>query len=214
MALMSSGGGLSNRKLELATAVPEDVIAGKTFYSGDKEIKSGVIPDYGYDPLAKSVGTYNPGDGNRVYLYLQNADTDQQDVGGHVTRSICAKSSDVLNALYSGNIIKSGAGLYWTYSVGYEHQVNTSVTIPAGQGYRTVIINMVPNSSKWNAPKISSGSLLGPYDIFMNGAAAGGSPNYMSQGRTYIVNNATFPLTIRFTTTNWDWRWGIQVYVA
>lgn len=140
MALMSSGGGLSNRKLELATAVPEDVIAGKTFYSGDKEIKSGVIPDYGYDPLAKSVGTYNPGDGNRVYLYLQNADTDQQDVGGHVTRSICAKSSDVLNALYSGNIIKSGAGLYWTYSVGYEHQVNTSVTIPAGQGYRTVII--------------------------------------------------------------------------
>ena len=37
MALMSSGGGLSNGKLGLATATPEDAISGKTFYSGDSD---------------------------------------------------------------------------------------------------------------------------------------------------------------------------------
>lgn len=107
MALMSSGGGLGNGKLELATAIAEDVLFGKTFYSGDKELKTGLIPDYGYEPLAKSVGIYNPGDGNRVYLYLQNADTDQQNLGGHVTRSICASANAVLNTLHNGKEIKT-----------------------------------------------------------------------------------------------------------
>lgn len=37
----NSGGGLSNNKLELATAVITDVVAGKTFYAGNKELKVG-----------------------------------------------------------------------------------------------------------------------------------------------------------------------------
>lgn len=47
MALMSSGGGLDNGKLELATAIAEDVLFGKTFYSGDKELKNGIMPNNG-----------------------------------------------------------------------------------------------------------------------------------------------------------------------
>lgn len=43
-----SGGGLSNSKLALATAKEEDVTSGKTFYSGDKELKTGsYINNYG-----------------------------------------------------------------------------------------------------------------------------------------------------------------------
>lgn len=88
MALMSSGDGLSNGKLELATAAPEDVISGKTFYSGDKELKTGLIPDYGYEPQASRIGTYNAGNGDCVYLYLPNADTDTQSLGGKIIRSL------------------------------------------------------------------------------------------------------------------------------
>lgn len=39
------GGGLTNSKLALADAQPEDVRSGKKFYSGDKQIKTGTNPD-------------------------------------------------------------------------------------------------------------------------------------------------------------------------
>lgn len=41
MSMMSSGGGLNNSKLALATAQENEVLAGKTFYSGSKDIKTG-----------------------------------------------------------------------------------------------------------------------------------------------------------------------------
>lgn len=47
MALMTASGGLSNSKLALANAGTEDVLNGKTFYSGDKEIKTGLITNNG-----------------------------------------------------------------------------------------------------------------------------------------------------------------------
>lgn len=39
--MISAGGGLSNSKLKLATATANDVVSGKTFYAGDKTIKTG-----------------------------------------------------------------------------------------------------------------------------------------------------------------------------
>lgn len=47
MANMSSGGGLSNGKLELATAGTSDVLAGKTYYAGNKELKTGRMENRG-----------------------------------------------------------------------------------------------------------------------------------------------------------------------
>ncbi|MBP1553359.1 MAG: hypothetical protein J6B21_04310 [Oscillospiraceae bacterium] len=38
-----SGGGLSNSKLALATATAADVLTGKTFYSGNKTLKTGTL---------------------------------------------------------------------------------------------------------------------------------------------------------------------------
>lgn len=40
----NGGGGLSNSKLTLATAVQSDVTLGKTFYAGNKELKTGTKP--------------------------------------------------------------------------------------------------------------------------------------------------------------------------
>lgn len=36
-------GGLSNSKLKLATATESDVVSGKTFFSGDKVVKTGTL---------------------------------------------------------------------------------------------------------------------------------------------------------------------------
>lgn len=47
MALMTASGGLSNGKLALATAGTADVLAGKTYYAGDKEIKTGTMTNQG-----------------------------------------------------------------------------------------------------------------------------------------------------------------------
>lgn len=42
-AMMAPGGGLSGGKLALATAEADDVLAGKTYYAGDKELKTGTL---------------------------------------------------------------------------------------------------------------------------------------------------------------------------
>lgn len=45
MGLQSTSGGLTKSKLALATADPSAVMEGFTFYSGDKNLKTGIIPD-------------------------------------------------------------------------------------------------------------------------------------------------------------------------
>lgn len=43
-------GGLSNSNLKLATATVADVASGKTFYAGDKTIKTGTLKGYATNP--------------------------------------------------------------------------------------------------------------------------------------------------------------------
>lgn len=52
-----SGGGLSNSKLAEATASESDVLSGKTFYSGSKELKTGTL-DYNISLLYSSTGNW------------------------------------------------------------------------------------------------------------------------------------------------------------
>ena len=45
---MIGGGGLSSSALALANAAEADVVSGKTFYAGDKTLKTGTLVPYGY----------------------------------------------------------------------------------------------------------------------------------------------------------------------
>lgn len=47
MGKMTAGGGLTTSKLALATAQAAEVLSGKTFYAGDKAIKTGSMPNRG-----------------------------------------------------------------------------------------------------------------------------------------------------------------------
>lgn len=42
---MGPSNGLNNSKLQLATAIAENVLSGKTFYAGDKSLKTGSMPN-------------------------------------------------------------------------------------------------------------------------------------------------------------------------
>lgn len=47
MGLMMASGGLTTSKLQLATAVENEVLSGETFYAGDKCLKKGSMPNIG-----------------------------------------------------------------------------------------------------------------------------------------------------------------------
>lgn len=55
----SGGSGLGNSKLALATATEADVLSGKTFYAGDKELKTGTL-----DPGSNLVSLVSSGTAN------------------------------------------------------------------------------------------------------------------------------------------------------
>ena len=61
-AFMMPGGGLMNGKLALADADASDVMSGKTFYAGDKEIKTGT-----FDLSAADAGPNDVMSGKKFY---------------------------------------------------------------------------------------------------------------------------------------------------
>lgn len=61
-AFMMPGGGLTNGKLALADADASDVMSGKTFYAGDKEIKTGT-----FDLSAADAGPNDVMSGKKFY---------------------------------------------------------------------------------------------------------------------------------------------------
>ena len=60
MGLMTASGGLTKRKLALADAVPEDVVAPKSFYAGgSKDLKTGTLAEQPGVVDAQSITVYN-----------------------------------------------------------------------------------------------------------------------------------------------------------
>lgn len=105
------------------------------------------------------------------------------------------------------------AKYYWSYpSYNNEHSVNYTLTIPKDSKIKSLVMILTPSSDKWVAPVVTSGTLSGPYVIYMNGAASGGWTNTVNQGCAYVLNDIKLPCSITFKTSNWDWRWGIQVF--
>ena len=67
--MLSQSPGLSSGKLKNATATSSDVISGKTFYAGDKNLKTGTLEDRPNDVQCPVVTQYDPNTGF-VYLAL------------------------------------------------------------------------------------------------------------------------------------------------
>lgn len=68
MGLMTASSGLTNRKLELATATPDKVSADATYYAGDKTLKTGTLVERGANQNGTGCGV--SGSGDSAYLYI------------------------------------------------------------------------------------------------------------------------------------------------
>lgn len=84
-AHIHGSGGLSNRKLRQADAVADNVVEGKTFYAGDKALKTGTLPEYPNQNVPANIwlttnyvnfyiprGAYTFN--GSIYTYVPNAD--------------------------------------------------------------------------------------------------------------------------------------------
>lgn len=125
----SSMGGLSDNDLALADAGTGDVLSGKKFYAGNKNLKTGTMVNNGRWPDAEKLTL----EGSKIWMYKKSGYTegglgiDASNLGnaspGHVLSGVSASSSNGLK--FGGTMTNRGA---WSNSV----DPGGSVTIPAG----------------------------------------------------------------------------------
>lgn len=118
MGLQGAGSGLSKGKLQLATAVPGDVVAGKTFYAGDKDLKTGILQEMPGITDANSIQLYDYG----MYFRI-NKGAYRTQGGAPDQPEIRANLDNVLNTLIrpavAWNSVKPGDNQNetWTYGI-------------------------------------------------------------------------------------------------
>lgn len=128
------GGGVGVSKLAATTAVPADVVQGKTFYSKDKTLKTGTIVDRPALNDAVSVGN----DGSYIYYRINQGAYRTNQASGYP--EIRASNNSVISNIPGGN---NGA---WsgTYS-------GSNVTIPKGYHNGSGSVGVAGgNRGNWN----------------------------------------------------------------
>lgn len=147
------GGALSKSNLDLATAVAGDVIVGKTFYSGDKNIKTGSMNDYPAQNDPVSVGN----DGSYLYARIQQGA--YRTSAGTGYPEIKISNDDAILSLPGGN---RGA---WssTYS-------GSNVTIPQGYHNGSGSVGVAGgNRGNWGTTINQGGSVTIPQGYHAGG---------------------------------------------
>ena len=147
------GGGVGVSKLAATTAVPADVVQGKTFYSKDKTLKTGTIVDRPALNDAVSVGN----DGSYIYYRInKGAYRTNQAIGYPEIR---ASNDSVISNIPGGN---NGA---WsgTYS-------GSNVTIPKGYHNGSGSVGVAGgNRGNWGATINPGGSVTIPQGYHAGG---------------------------------------------
>lgn len=131
MANMSSGGGLSNGKLEMASATEADVLSGETFYAQNKELKTGAMANQGAWSSTIDPGTsvtipqgYHDGNGKVTANNTVSQTTDSQSVANGVStanRDVYQRRKScycerIWKRLWSWNLYQSAEFFCWVCS--------------------------------------------------------------------------------------------------
>ena len=151
----NGGGGLSSGKLAQATAAESDVLSGKKFYAGNKNLKTGRMVNNGRWPDAEKLTL----EGSKIWMYKTSGYTegglgiDASNLGnaspGHVLSGVSASSSNGLK--FGGTMTNRGAvsasvdpGSTYTIPAGY-HNGNGKVS--GNRKYTTVYLGQ--QDSPW-----------------------------------------------------------------
>lgn len=183
MSMMGASGGLSNGKLEMATAAADEVLSGKTFYAGDKEIKTGAMPNNGAWKTSVDHGS-----SVTIPKGYHNG-------GGSVTTP---KASITLIANSTGRIASG------TWNLDYSRTFNS------GDGYNAFVVIVVDRnlSPLYNTSVTSSSGSVS--EAWLRAIAMEDDRTY-DHAKTFMVNNVTLPCTIRLYGSGGS-GWGYIVY--
>lgn len=145
----NGGGGLSSGKLAQATAAESDVLSGKKFYAGNKNLKTGTMVNNGRWPDAEKLTL----EGSKIRMYQKQNGYLEGGLGvaasnlgnaspGHVLSGVSASSSNGLK--FGGTMTNRGAvsasvdpGSTYTIPAGY-HNGNGKVS--GNRKYTTVLL--------------------------------------------------------------------------
>ena len=204
-AFLSPSIGLTNSDLEKTTASASDVLKGRTFYAGNRTIKTGTIPVMTHGE-AKSISLWTNGSGAKfiqgntipVGYYKSNGEDYSPQINIPASLFGNAARTDVLSgksftssngAALSGSMTNRGA---WNGTV----KPGSSITIPAGyhngSGKVTASANKAPNIKVVNRT-VSWGSGV----IFSGDDTASGYSNKIQFGLQYYANS-TYNVHIEF----------------
>lgn len=130
--LMNPGGGLTKSKLLLADAVPGDVVAGKNFYAGDKDLKTGTLQEMSSITDSVSFGT----DSAKLYFRIPHGAYRTDAVAGYpeITsdrRGISESLTFVPIVIIGGAAVRLSSNIDSNYVSGV---YSTGGNVPYGNG--------------------------------------------------------------------------------
>lgn len=165
----NGGGGLSSGKLAQATAAESDVLSGKKFYAGNKNLKTGTMHNNGRWPDAEKFTL----EGNKIWMYQKQNGYTEGGLGSSASQLGNASPSNVLRGVsasssngigFSGTMANNGA---WGSNVA----MNSSVTIPKGYHNGSGKVNgpSITNRGNWGSTINPGGSVTVPQGYHSGG---------------------------------------------
>ena len=212
--LLTLSQGLSESKLELANATAAQVMTGKTFYAGNKELKTGTLS------LTGNATTYNVLYGNTFYSNSFTKQTGAMKNNGSWSYSINpgGKSVNIPAGYHNGGGYVSCIGsTVKKYTSHYTYQSATldwSFTFPSGSTYSAAVVIIVGIGGSGtgdvlncvNNPTAQGGTVSSRYIIDWN------SGDFKGTAAAYwLITNIKPPCTIRCTSSNWQWAFAVHV---
>lgn len=189
MGLMSASGGLTLGKLKLANAQESDVSSGKTFYSGDKLIKTGTLVERGQYQYAGGIG------GGSDYIALNRIPEGIYRANGAPdwAPEIRVKMTDLSKYMINGiqRIAKASIGDFEGLTL------NTTIS---DNKYKCLLMFIGDRSAGTPTVNISNALWTKFEDLYFDGYS-GGEHYTTGVGWLYFIYKLNFPVTINVSYT-------------
>ena len=190
-----AGGGVSNSKLAATTATAEDVLSGKTFYSGDKTVKTGTIAKkaaatYGAKTSAQTIAAGQYLSGAQTIAAVTQSNLSAANIVAGTTITIASNGSNLWSV--TGTRIKP-EDQGWNVATG---GTSCSITVTNGAYYDIVASyyqDTYTISRTFNITGCTTISSKGDTEISSN--------NYLKNyARSYVVKATSTTITLSFNT--------------
>lgn len=185
MGLMSASGGLTLGKLQLANAQESDVSSGKTFYSGDKLIKTGTLVERGQYQYAGGIGEGSD------YIALKRIPEGIYRANGSPdwAPEIRVKKTDLSKYMINGARRIARGAVNDNEYVG----IDTTVT---DTSYKCLILFVGQTTNYSPSIQITGGS-YSRFETLYFDYYSGGTHYTTNVGWLYIINELQFPVRVK-----------------